>query len=165
MAGTEDRAQAAARLKIHKRNLNRLELRKASLGGSVDIATENQIDQEKANIAALEPIANPPPAPSPEIQEFVKQTTPGDIDLTMLFIQGTQVNARVTKIEEKVETVVQAQSAAQLWRLDIADRLQNSDLARIYGQRRNFRISIGQITLILFVLLLVLILFARAGLL
>lgn len=171
MAGTEDRAQAARLLKIHKRNLERLEEQKARLAGAINLAVDNQIDEERANIAALDPIANPPlPTPSKPIQEFVAQASDGN--WAMMFSQFVLLNSRITTIEtkvqdvvEKVDVVVQTQSSAQLWRLDIADRLQHSDAARVHGQRRNFRISIGNITLILFVLLLALILFARAGLL
>src|SRR5689334_5044934 len=96
MASPEERQQAARLMRIHKRNLERLEIQKAQLAGAVNIALDNQIDEEKANIAALEPIANPPPKPSPKVAEFVKQTTPGEIDLLMLYIQGVQVNARLT---------------------------------------------------------------------
>lgn len=186
MAGNEERAHAERLLKIHRRNLRRLEEQKALQAGATNLALDNQIEEERANIIALEPIANPTPLPSPKIQEFVKNSTPGEIDNVMLFIQGNQINTRVTtweesqrRIDEKVEGVIkqvegvvkqlegvlEAQHDAQRWRVDIADHLRTSDIARIYGQRRNFRISLGNIALILFVLLLVIILFVRAGLL
>lgn len=170
MASSDDQQQAARRLKIHRRNLARLEETKAKLAGEVNLAVDNQIDEEKANIAALEPIANPPPLPSPKVQEFIKATVPQDIDNAMLFIQGIQANARltkveewITKVEEKVETIVQAQGAAQLWRLDIADRLENSDAQRVYGQKRNFRLSVASLVLLFVLALALWFILARAG--
>lgn len=121
MATAEETQHAQRLLKIHSRNLRRLEEKKARLGGDTDLAMENQIDEERANIAALEPIANPPPLPSPKIQEFVKQTTPGEIDMTMLFMQGVQINARVSKQEDQNQLIIEEQSRARLSRLDIKD--------------------------------------------
>lgn len=129
MATPEEQRQAARLLKIHKRNLERLEIQKAELGGALDLAIENQIDQERADIAALEPIANPPRKPSPKIEAFVKQTTPGEIDLMMLFLQGTQINARVTKQEEQNQLILEEQARASVSRMQTNDRLD-----RIEGQ-------------------------------
>lgn len=123
MASTADQQQAARLLKIHKRNLERLEVQKASLAGAVNLGIENQIDEEKANIAALEPIANPPPLPSPKIQEFVKQTTPGEVDLLMLYLQGTQLNARMTEAEKQNQHIIEEQSRASLDRMLTKDTI------------------------------------------
>lgn len=129
MASPEEQAHAIRLLKIHRRNLERLEEKKAKQAGATDLATDNQIEEEKANIAALEPIANPPKPPSPKIQEFVRQTTPGEIDLMMLYIQGVQINQRMTKAEEQNEYIIQEQSRASVQRMTTDDRL-----ARIEGQ-------------------------------
>jgi hypothetical protein len=136
MATEEEQRQAARLLRIHRRNLERLEVQRAELAGTLNLALENQIDEERANIAALEPIANPPPKPSPKIQEFVKQTTPGEIDLMMLYLQGTQINARMTKQEEQNQKqeeqnqqIIQEQGRASMWRMQTDDRL-----GRIEGQ-------------------------------
>lgn len=142
MASDDDRIHAARLLKIHKRNLERLEEKKAKLGSGTDLSTENAIDEERANIAALEPIANPPPTPSPKIQEFVKQATPGEVDLIMLFMQGTQINARMTKAEEQNQSIIAEQSRASVWRMqltEIVDTLlaqtAGSELARRAGAK------------------------------
>ncbi len=108
-------------LRIHKRNLEKLEERKAKLAGEVNLGIENQIEEERANIAALEPIANPPVKPSPKVAEFVKATTPGEIDLLMLYIQGVQVNQRLTTTEEQLRHVVEEQSRAAVWRMQMGE--------------------------------------------
>jgi hypothetical protein len=164
MATEQEQKQATRRLEIHKKNLARLEEQKAKLAGAVNLAIDNQIDEERANIALLEPIANPPAKPSPKVAEFARAAAP-DIDMVMLYLQGVQANARLTNVEEKIETVVQAQGAAQLWRLDIAGRLEDSDHARVHGQKRNFLISVGNIALLLVLALALWFVLARAGLL
>lgn len=163
MAGSEDRAHAERLLYEHRRRLKALELRKVRAGDSVDPSIDTQIEDERRDVAVLEALLESPV--SDDVRDTIRRNTEGDFDFTMLFLQGVKQNERITKIEEKVETVMQGQGAAQLWRLDIAERLESSDKARIHGQRRNFRISIGNIALILFVMLLVVIMFLRAGLL
>ena len=121
MATAAEQQHAQRLLKIHRRNLERLEEKKAKSGADTDLATENAIDEEKANIAALSPIANPPPKPSPTIEAFVKQTTPSEIDLLMLYLQGTQINARVTKQEEQNIQIIDEQSRARLGRLELKE--------------------------------------------
>lgn len=140
MASADERQQAARLLKIHKRNLQRLEVQKAEQAGALNIALDNQIDQERANIAALEPIANPPPLPSAKVQEFVKATTPQDIDNMMLFMQGVQLNARMTKAEEhdarqdeRMEQIIQEQQRASVWRLTMTETVEASERARAAG--------------------------------
>jgi hypothetical protein len=129
MATQEEQQHAARLLKIHKRNLERLEEKKAKLGTDLDLGLENQIEEEKANIAALEPIANPPVKPSPKIEAFVKQTTPGEIDLLMLYIQGTQLNQRMTKAEEQNQHIIEEQSRASI------DRMQTKeDISTLMSQ-------------------------------
>jgi hypothetical protein len=170
MASSDDRAHAERLLYEHRRRLKALELRKVRAGDSADPSLDTQIEDERRDVSVLEALLETPV--SDDVRDTIRRNTEGDFDFTMLFLQGVRQNERITgmeaemtQVKEKVETVVQAQNAAQLWRLDIADRLESSDIARIYGQRRNFRISLGNIALIMFVLLLVIILFLRAGLL
>lgn len=158
MATTDDRQQAARLIKIHKRNLERLEIQKANLAGTVNLAVDNQIDEEKANITALEPIANPPPTPSPKILEFVKQAAPGEIDLMMLFLQGTQLNTRMTKAEEQNADILASQSRASIDRMKTNEAIDGlviqahaTDAARVSGQKRN-RLSLFAIAVTLLVL-------------
>ena len=142
MATAQEQQHATRLLKIHRRNLDRLEVQKAELGGALNLALENQIEEERANIAALEPIANPPVKPSPKVQEFVKQTTPGEIDLLMLYIQGTQANARLTKAEEQNQQIIEEQQRASVWRMttgglveELAAQVSASEQARKRGAR------------------------------
>jgi len=145
MATDEERKQAARRLKTHKRNLERLELRKAELAGALDLALENQIDEERANIAILEPIANPqalPPQPSAKVAEFARSVSPNDIDSVMLYMQGVQANARMTRIEEQTERIIEEQGIASSSRMQfketmdwLVEQVTRSERARKLGAR------------------------------
>jgi len=129
MATEEDRQHAARLLTIHKRNLEKLEEKKALLAGELNIALDNQIAQEQADIEALRPLATPPP--SKPIQELVTRTSggpPGEIDLMMLFMQGTQINTRMTQAEqeakeyrekqaEQTTQIIEQQARDSLWRM------------------------------------------------
>jgi len=121
MAGTDDQAQARRLLKIHKRNLERLEIQKANLAGSVNLAVDNQIDEEKANIAALEPIANPPTPPSPKIQDFIAQASDGN--WAMMFSQFVLLNARMTKAEAQNADILADQSRASIDRMQTKEAI------------------------------------------
>lgn len=160
IATSEERTKAARLLKIHKRNLERLEEQKAKLAGEVNLGIENQMDEERANIAALEPIANPPPLPSPKVAEFVKQTTPQDIDNTMLFMQGVQLNARMTKAEEQNQHIIEEQSRASIDRMQTKDTIDGlvvqvslSEQARKLGARWYRRAIVGALAMALLALL------------
>lgn len=147
MASAEERAHAARLLKIHRENLERLEEKKAKFGLDAPQWVENQIDEERANIAALEPLVKP--QPSQKVQEFVKSTASGEIDLMMLFLQGTQINARMTRQEEQNQkqgaqnqAIIEEQSRAALWRMqtgetinDLVVRFTASEQARKRGAK------------------------------
>lgn len=147
MASAEDRAHAERLLYEHRRRLKSLELRKVRAGDSADPSLDTQIEDERRDVSVLEALLESPV--SDDVRDTIRRNTEGDFDFTMLFLQGVKQNERITKIEEKVETFVQGQTAAQLWRLDIAGRLESSDKARVRGQKRNFRISIGNLALLL----------------
>lgn len=162
MASAEDRAHAERLLYEHRRRLNALELRKVRQGDSADPSIDTQIEDGRRNVAVLEALLESPV--SDDVRDTIRRNTEGDFDFTMLFLQGVRQNERITnieqkveKIEAKVETVVQAQGAGQLWRLDIAERLAQSDEARKHGQSRNFRLAIGNLVLLLLMLLTVLV--------
>lgn len=147
MATAEDRAHAERLLYEHRRRLKALELRKVRAGDSADPSLDTQIEDERRDVSVLEALLESPV--SDDVRDTIRRNTEGDFDFTMLFLQGVKQNERITKIEEKVETVMQGQGAAQLWRLNIAEHLEASDAARVAGQKRNFRISIGNLTLLL----------------
>jgi hypothetical protein len=129
MASPEERQHAARLLQIHKRNLEKLEEKKALLAGELNLALDNQIAQEQADIEALRPLATPPP--SKTIQELVTSASggpPGEIDLMMLFMQGTQINSRMTQAEqdakehrekqaEQTTQIIDQQARDALWRM------------------------------------------------
>jgi hypothetical protein len=62
MASQEEVEHAQRLIGIHKRNLEKLEEKKALLAGDLNISIDNQIAQEQADIAALLPLITPPPA-------------------------------------------------------------------------------------------------------
>jgi hypothetical protein len=168
MASSDDRAHAERLLYEHRRRLKALELRKVRSGDSADPAIDTQIEDERRDVSVLEALLETPV--SDDVRDTIRRNTEGDFDFTMLFLQGVRQNERITKIEEKVERIegqndqiVTSQAAAQLWRIDIAGHLENSDRARVHGQRRNFRISIGNLVLLLALALMVWVVLARAG--
>jgi hypothetical protein len=126
MATSEEKAHAQRLIEIHRRNLERLEEKKATFGIDVPQWVENQIDEERANIAALEPLVKV--QPSQKVQEFVKSTASGEIDMTMLFMQGVQINARMTQAEQEAKEyrerqadqttqIIAQQARDSLWRM------------------------------------------------
>jgi len=121
MASTDDRAQAERLLAIHRKNLKRLEIQRANLAGTVNLAVDNQIDEEKANIAALEPIANPPTPPSPKIQDFIAHASDGN--WAMMFSQFVLLNTRLTKAEEQNADILADQSRASTDRMQVKEAL------------------------------------------
>ena len=161
MAKAEDKAHAERLLYEHRRRLRALEIRRARAGDSADPAIDTQIEDARRDVAVLEALLET--SVSDDVRDTIRRNTEGDFDFTMLFLQGVKQNERITKIEEKVETVVQSQSAAQLWRIDVTDRLENGDQARVYGQQRNFRIAIGNLALLLILAAAVWVVLARAG--
>jgi hypothetical protein len=161
MASSQDRAHAERLLYEHRRRLKALELRKVRAGDSADPSIDTQIEDSRRDVSVLEALLEA--SVSDDVRDTIRRNTEGDFDFTMLFLQGVKQNERITKIEEKVETVVQAQGAAQLWRLDIADHLRVSDAQRVYGQKRNFRLALGNLALILLLALALWFILARAG--
>jgi hypothetical protein len=163
MATHEDRAHAERLLYEHRRRLKALELRKVRAGDSADPSIDTQIEDSRRDVSVLEALLEA--SVSDDVRDTIRRNTEGDFDFTMLFLQGVKQNERITKIEEKVQTVVQQQSAAQLWRLDMSERMDDSDKARKHGQRRNLRIAIIDLALIFILALAVWVVLARAGLL
>lgn len=154
MASDSERAHAQRLIEIHRANLDRLEEKKAKFGIEVPIAIENQIEQERANIAALEPLTKL--SPSQKVQEFVNSAGGGQIDLMMLYMQGTQINARVTKQEEETQKIREEQGLAAMWRMQVGEdvaALKQDKAAGESGRRRNLwllLISIGLSAIALF---------------
>jgi hypothetical protein len=135
MATDEERQQAQRLIKIHKRNLAKLEEKRALLAGDLNIAIDNQIEQEQADIAALLPLVTPPP--SEPIQKLVASASggpPGEIDLMMLYLQGTQINTRMTQAEtqakedrekttEQATKILEEQARASVWRMQTKETI------------------------------------------
>ena len=127
MANEEDRISARRRIETHRQNLRQLEERAATYAGDVPLHIVNQIAQERANIAILEPIATA--GPSAQVQQFVTQVSRSNGgDLAMLMSQFALLNARMTKAEEQNQTIIDEQglirgeqSRASVWRMQTDD--------------------------------------------
>lgn len=150
MATTEDRQHAQRLIYQYRRRLYILEERKARQGDNADPAVDIELDELRLNIATLEALVEPEPAD--EVKAVVQRHV--ESDWAMMFAQMVKFGQRLTKVEERVDTVVQSQASAQLWRIDITDRLAVSDAARQWGQRRNLMISLGTLVLLIFAVIL-----------
>lgn len=163
MAKSDDRAHAERLLFEHRRRLRALELRKVRMGDSADPSIDTQIEDTQRDVAVLEALLDA--SVSDDVRDTIRRNTEGDFDFTMLFLQGVKQNERITEVEKKVASIVQSQAAAQLWRLDVSEHMRESDMHRIAGQRRNFRIAIGNLLLILALAAAMWVILGRAGLL
>lgn len=139
MATSEDRQHAHRLIADYTRRMQVLERRKARQGDNADPAVDIELDELRLNVATLEALVEPEPAD--EVKAVVQRHI--ESDWAMMFAQFVKFGQRLTKVEERVDTVAQSQASAQLWRIDIAERLEVSDAARQYGQRRNLVISLG----------------------
>ena len=157
MATDEDRAHARRLLDIHQANLRELEERAARYAGDVPLHIKNALDQERANIAALEPIAKP--QPSQQIQAFVTGVSDGNGgNWAMLFSQFVLLNARMTKAEEQTQRILDEQARASVWRLQAGqdiEALKDDQQAGEHGRRRNlWLLSTTVVTLVVMAMLM-----------
>jgi K+-sensing histidine kinase KdpD len=113
----EDRDHNERLLKIYKGNLKVLLERKAQLGLDVPLSLENEIKAAQEQIAVYEPLV-----PSPKTQEAAQKVS-GEIDLTTIFIQGTQIAAEQARqaiqnqdILQQNKEIIGQQAVDTLWR-------------------------------------------------
>jgi len=163
MATDAERAHAGRLLDIHQKNLFELEERAAKAAGDVPIHLKNQIDEERANIALLEPIAKPPPSAS--VQAFVTGVRDGNGgNWAMLFSQFVLLNARMTKAEEQNQRIIDEQGLARMWRMatghDLLALKQDSQAGE-RGRWRNFLMLVASLILSVLALGAVLVLVLR----
>lgn len=112
MGSDEDREQAKRLLKIYKGNLRQLLEQKAKLGGiDIPVALENQIDETRAQIAMYEPLA-----PTQRTQQSA-QNVSSSIDLTAIYIQGTQLAAEQARQADQNRQIIDQQARDSLWRM------------------------------------------------
>lgn len=156
MATEEERASIERRLKTHRSNLASLLEKKAKFGAlETPIWLENQIAEEQANIALYEPLV-----PSSKAQAVV-QNVSGGIDLTTLFVQGTQLNAQIMLQAEQNKQIIEQQARDALWRMqakevidEVVAQVHASEQARKDGAgwyRRVLLVALGMSILALIV--------------
>jgi hypothetical protein len=145
MASEEDRAHARRLLEIHQRNLRALEEQAATYAGDVPMKIANQIDVERSNIAALEPIAKPPPSQS--IQAFVTGVADGNGgNWAMMFSQFVLLNSRITKVEEQIQRIIDEQFRRANRELTVdqdIETLKDDTQAGERGRTRNFWLQVS----------------------
>lgn len=135
MATAEERAHAERLIKKKRERLRRLEEREAAEGIDTPPHVINEIADLRHDIAALEPIAQPPPGSDVETRALVSRAF-GDGDWAMLFTQYVLLNTRMTRQEERTKEIRQEQHAARLWRLDTDGRLSDqNERARKFSRR------------------------------
>ncbi len=135
----EDRIQAETLLETYRRRLRIRERQMAHYGESADPSIETDAKHARTQVQALERILAPPLDDA--VVDLVKRRLEDDV---LLFVQGEQLNARMTVAEEGLSTLNKVQSAASLWRIDkgaIIEDLQARILGiegkRKWGQWRN----------------------------
>jgi hypothetical protein len=154
MATSEERESARRRLDIHRRNLRQLEEQAAKYVGDVPIHISNQIDEQRVNIAALEPIASPPQGD--DTQLFVARVGDGNGgNWAMLFSQFVLLNTRQTKQEEQNARIIDEQGLARQWRMNAGqdiEALKDDTQAGAWGRQRNFWMLVSSLALSLIAL-------------
>jgi hypothetical protein len=168
MATSEDRQHAERLIREHKKRLRLLEVRLARQGDSADPSVEREIDDIKAALSDLE--GHAPSAIVTEARQVVRNQYDNDIDF--LIADGAARNRRQTKTEETVAATAHELHSVKddviAMKADVEELKKGhttEQKAREHGQKRNFRISIGNIALLLLLAFFVWIVLARAGLL
>lgn len=169
MSGNEER-ELEDLLKIKKRRLTTLrkQIAQYGYGARPELLTErDELEQEiGASSKVIEPIVKGE-LPDDIMAALRAYGVPASVNNALQLVEAALYELKKAFADHKQELHAVKDVVMPL-RADVqalADRLAKSEAERVHGQRRNFRISIGNITLILFVLLIVIILFARAGLL
>lgn len=151
MATADDRRHAERLIREYTRRKRVLELRKAKQGDSADPAVDVEIEELEAGIAALSPLTKPePPA---EAKQLVERQA-GGLDMSMLFVQGTQQNARLTKIEEALGGIRDEQAMARVWRVNVTEQIEKLPDIQSMLQSEVGKRVIGQWTNRIFIFLI-----------
>lgn len=132
MATLEDRQHAQRLAHEYRRRLRLLEVRKARQGVETDPSIELEIEEYRLNIATLEALAEPEPAP--EVQDAVKRHVEGDY--TFIFAQFVKFGQRLTKVEERMQLIAQAQHAASTERLHTNQAIKEIKAQQAISERR-----------------------------
>lgn len=152
MATDEDRQHAAELLHEYRKRLRVRERQKARLGEGADPSVDIDIADLRLNIATLEALVEPEPAP--EVQEVVRSHIADDY--LFLFTQFVRFGSRLTQVEQRVENVAQQQRHADVWRIGISEDVRGVKAAQVkdeedraYGQRLNRVLLITVIVLVI----------------
>lgn len=166
MATTEDRQHAERLIKEHKKRLRLLELRLARQGDSADPSVEREINDIKAALSDLE--GHEPSAIVTQARQVVRNQYDNDIDF--LVADGAARNRRQTKTEETVVATAQELHSVKDDVIAMKDDVQklwanyaNEQRDRVYGQKRNFRLSVASLALLCLLALALWFILARAG--
>ncbi len=142
MAAPEDRRHAERLIREYTRRKRVLELRKAKQGDSADPAVDVEIEELEAGIAAVLPLTKPDPPQ--EAKELVEKQASGGLDIAMLFVQGTQVNTRLTQMQEQLVDIKHEQARAQVWRIEASEKLEQIPVIQATVQQEVSGRMLGQ---------------------
>jgi hypothetical protein len=149
----EDRIQAEKLLKAYRQRLRYREEQIAQLGSTADPSIPIDRDFLEREIGMLEAVLKPDT--SPAVAGLIKRRLEDDV---FLFQQSVEQNARITKAEIQLQAVVVEQHGARQWRLDkgaVIDALQaraaREDTEAPAGRRRNFRLLLGNMALLIII--------------
>lgn len=147
----DDKAHRDRLRRENTRRLRVLELRKARQGDATDPAVLTEMEEIRANLAFLDLADAPKPAPE------VRASVGSESILDLVIAQVGKFGERLTGVEERIVKVETRQEDAAEWRFVEREERQ-------YGQRRNFRISMANLILLLLIIAAALLfLTARAG--
>lgn len=108
----EEREHNARMLETHRGNLRKLLEQKAKFGGiEVPLWLENQIAEQRTQIAFYEPLA------PPQKQADTAERVSGSIDLTTLYMQGAQIAAEQARQADQNKEIIEQQARDALWRI------------------------------------------------
>ena len=143
----EDRIQAEKLLKAYRQRLRYREEQIARMGDTADPSIPIDRDYLEREIGMLEAVLTPDT--SPAVAGLIKRRLEDDV---YLFQQSVEQNARITKVESRIDKVATEQYNASLWRLDVQAQLTKDDAAAVAGRRRNWRMQLINFGLMLIVL-------------
>lgn len=156
MATDEERRALEEQYRIMGLRLNRLKIQQARYGYSADPAVENEIADIEFSMETLKRHMEGPqllPAAREAIERFQADN--------IAFLMSTAANTteRLTKVEQRVDTLGAQNHAAAEWRLakgaaieELQQRAAKEEREAPAGRKRNFRLLLANVVLLLLIL-------------
>jgi len=149
----EDRVQAEKLLKAYRQRLRYREEQIARLGDTADPAIPIDRDDLEREIGLLEAVLKPDS--SPAVAGLIKRRLEDDV---FLFQQSVEQNQRITRVEQSQSRMgvqlYEAQKDRMIIHADVADlkrRAQADDYHAERGRRRNYRLLLINVVLLVII--------------